>query len=323
MAEHQQEQTEPPSARLSGWRGSVLWLGLVGIAVVELLGHFVVRARVVPDEDWARAADVVRQGYEEGDLVVAAPHWADPVLRRELGDLLSLEDVGRSDMAQYRRLWALSIRGHLPEDAPPSAPDFEQAVGGVTVWRWEVPGDGVLYDFVEHVEDAEVVRLENGVEIPCRWADDRRPLGGGLGRGPITPGARHRCDPRRSWLWVGATLNDDLEMQPRYCIWQHPQGNQPIRATFPDVPLGDRLVLYADIYYEHQRMQEHGPVMVSIKVEGREIGRLTHNDGDGWKRLVAYTRELGERADVAIEVTAPEPHFRTLCWAATTREGAE
>lgn len=309
--------------RLSGWRGSALWLGLVALAVMELVAHFVVRARVVPDEDWRRAAEVVRDGYQPGDLVVAAPYWADPVLRRELGDLLSLEDVGRSDMAQYRRLWALSIRGHRPEDAPPSTPDFEQAVGGVTVLRWTVPGDGVLYDFTENIADAEVVRVENGVEIPCQWADDRRPMGGGLGRGPVTPGARHRCDPRRRWLWVGATLNDDMEMQPRYCVWQHPQGNEPIRATFRDVPLGDRLVLYADIYYEHQRMQEHGPVMVSIKVEGREIGRLTHNDGDGWKRLVAYTSELGERADVSIEVTAPEPHLRTLCWAATTREGTE
>jgi hypothetical protein len=119
---------------------------------------------------------------------------------------------------------------------------------------------------------------------------------------------------------------EDLELRPRHCIWQHPSGNEPIRATFPSVPLGERLVLYGDLYYEHERTLEHGPIHVAVFVDGEEIGRMVHRDGDGWKRMIASTRfdRRGnrERGDVTIEVTAPDPNLRTFCWAATTR-GAE
>jgi hypothetical protein len=113
---------------------------------------------------------------------------------------------------------------------------------------------------------------------------------------------------------------------PRYCVWQHPAGTEPIRASFADVPLGERLVLYGGLYYEHKRNLEHGPVSVAVRVDGEEIGRMTHADGDGWKRMEASTQRAGrprrERGTVTIEVTAPNPHLRSLCWAATTR-GAE
>lgn len=302
-------------------RGMV-WLIFLALAIVEVVGHVVVQARIVEPDDWERAAERVRAEWQEGDLVVVAPEWADPLLRQHLGDLITLEDAGRSDLAQYRRLWALSIRGHRPAEAPDAAPNHDVQVGPVRVLRWALPEGGVLYDFTEHVRDARVSMVQGGRETPCRWTESGRARGGGLGAGPITPAERHACDPRRSWLWVGATMQDDLDLRPRYCIWQHPAGEEPIRATFEDVPLGERLVLYADLYYEHERDREHGPVHVAAFVDGEEIGRMVHADGDGWKRMVASTQQ-GEaqkaRGDVTIEVTAPNPHLRSLCWSATTR----
>lgn len=296
-------------------------MAVLGLAVVELAGHWTVRSRVVSDEDWARAAEVVRAGYEPGDLVVAAPAWTDPLVRRELGDLLTLEDAGRSDLAQYRRLWTLSVRGHRPEEAPDDAPEFDQQVGRIRVLRWRLQPAPVLYDFTEHVAEARVTIRVGDRDQPCSWRRTGRPQGGGLGAGPVTPGPRHVCDPRRGWLWVGTTVLDDLELAPRFCIWQHPAGTEPIRATFPDVPLGTEIVFYGDLYYEHERHREHGPVQVAIEIDGEEVGRMIHYDGDGWKRMVASTvaPERGPRGDVTIEVTAPDPHLRTFCWAATTR----
>lgn len=304
-------------------RRGKIWLIFLAIAIVEVVAHVVVRARVVESDDWARAAERVRAEWREGDLVVVAPEWADPLLRHHLGDRITLEDAGRSDLAQYRRLWALSIRGHRPKEAPPdAAPSFSEQVGRVRVLRWELPGDGVLYDFAEHVREARVSMVQNGQELPCPWRRDGRPRGGGLGAGPVMPAERHACDPRRPWLWVGTTVQDDLDLRPRYCIWQHPAGPEPIRARFADVPLGERLVLYAGIYYEHERDREHGPVDLAVFVDGEEIGRLVHADGDGWKRLEARTQTgeaRRERGEVTIEVSAPNPHLRTLCWSATTR----
>ena len=298
-----------------------MWLAFLALACVEVVGHYVIEARVVDDADWHHAAARVRAERRDGDLIIAAPAWADPILRRELGDVISLEDAGRSDLAQYRRLWVLSIRGHRPAEAPDARPDFDEQIGAVRVLRWPLPGDGVLYDFTEHVADARVTMRQGSTDTPCRWQSGGRPSGGGLGAGPITPAARHVCDPRRPWLWVGATVQDDLDLAPRYCIWQHPAGREPIRATFPRVPIGARLVLYGDVYYEHERHEEHGPVEVAVFVGDEEIGRMTHRDGDGWKRMVAATRVSGApaHADVTIEVTAADPNLRTFCWAATTR----
>ncbi|HEY8429205.1 MAG TPA: hypothetical protein VIL20_12550 [Sandaracinaceae bacterium] len=308
------------------WRGAA-WLLFLALAVVEVVGHVVVRARVVDEPDWEAAAARVRRDFREGDLVVVAPEWADPILRLHLGDVISLEAAGRSDLSRYERLWALSIRGHLPPEAPAGAPELDEQVGRVRVLRWTLRPDRILYDFVEHVEDARVTMVQGGREIPCPWRNDGRARGGGLGAGPIVPAARHVCDPRRPWLWVGATMQDDLDLRPRWCVWQHPAGPEPIRTTFDDVPLGERVVLYADLYYEHERDREHGPVHVAVRVDGEEIGRMIHADGDGWKRLEASTQRPGgprrERGRVSIEVSAPDPHLRTICWAATTRGEAE
>ncbi len=308
------------------WRGKA-WLLLLALAIVEVVGHVVVRARVVDESDWAAAAERVRREHRAGDLVVVAPEWADPILRRHLGDVIALADAGRSDLARFERLWVLSIRGHRAPETPEGPPELDEQVGRVRVLRWALPPSPVLYDFVEHVRDARVTMIDGEHEVPCPWRDEGRPRGGGLGAGPVTPAARHACDPRRPWLWVGATVQDDLDLRPRYCVWQHPAGPSPIRATFEDVPLGDSLVLYGDLYYEHERDREHGPVHVAVRVDGELVGRMVHADGEGWKRLVAATQRPGrprrERGQVSIEVSAPNPHLRSMCWAATTRREAE
>lgn len=298
-------------------RRSPFWLVLLAIPIVEVVGHYVVQARVVEDDDWRRASAVIRAAWEPGDLVVPAPEWTDPLMRRELGDLLTLSDAGRADLARHRRLWTMSVRGHRPREAPEGAPSFRRQLGRVLVMRWDLAPARVLYDFLEHVPEARVTIGDR----PCRWQLGR-PRGGGLGAGPIEAGARHVCDPGRSWLWVGTTVEEDLELRPRHCIWQHPARPEVIAATFEDVPLGDRVVLAGGLYYEHERMREHGPVEVRVLVDGAPIGRMVHRDGDGWKELVAPTPRGRARGDVRVEVTAPDPHLRSFCWAATTRAGA-
>ena len=56
------------------------------LAVVETTVVLVARSRA-RHADWAAAAAAVRAGFRPGDLIVAAPAWADPILRAELGDL--------------------------------------------------------------------------------------------------------------------------------------------------------------------------------------------------------------------------------------------
>lgn len=301
------------------------WLGLLALAVVEMVGHTVIRARVPPMQDWREAAELVRSEHREGDAVTVAPSWADPLLRWVVGDVISMRQAGRSDLAPWERLWVLSIRGHRSPEAPDVEPDLERRFGRVTVRRYSLGESPVLYDFVENVRDARVTRDTGQGEHLCTW-ERRSPRGGGLGSGSMWPRERFVCDRRRGWLWVGRTVIEDLSYQPRTCIRQHPQGRRPIRALFRDVPLGERIVLYAGLYNRHERDRDgRQPVHVRILVDGAEVGRMEHRDGDGWKRMEALTTpEPGaperSRGDVAIEVTAPKPHHRTLCWSATTRD---
>ena len=311
----------PPSSAAP----SRLWLLLFAVAAVEVVGHLVIQSRVVPDTDWDAAAAFVRSEWRERDVVSAAPRWADPLMRRAVGDLLSTSSAGRADLEGFERLWVLSIRGHRAAEAPEGAPELVRSFGAVTVERWALPRVEVHYDFADHVGEASVVRTEGDREVPCRLTRSGA-QGGGLGSGPITPAERHVCDPGRPWLWVGTTVEEDLAMLPRRCVWQHPPGGEDVvRTTFAEVPLGERLVLHAGLWWEHERTMDHGLVSVRVLLDGVEIGTLVHRDGDGWKRLEAAIPEerRGGVGSVSIETSAPDPQFRTVCWAASTRSSGE
>jgi uncharacterized protein YndB with AHSA1/START domain len=312
---------DAPSAPVLRRAPHPAWAALLLVAVAELAWHATTRARVAPLSDWRAAAAFVRAQKRPGDLVTSAPGWTDPILRHVMGDAIGFAEAGRTGTAKWTRMWALTVRGELPEDAPPMPPELERGFGRVRVVRWNLGPSPVLFDLVENVRRAEVVRVEGGRERPCTWRR-REVHGGGLGYGTLEPAESAACDPRRPWLWVGATMAEDLDLRPRYCVWQHPQGPEPIRVTYRDVPLGTRLVLHGGMYSEHERMGEHGPVTVVVKVDGSEVGRMVHRDLEGWKRMEARTAEReGQRGDVSVEVMADDPHLRTFCWSATIEHG--
>lgn len=288
---------------------------LVVVAIYELVAQAVISARVAPDGDWRDAASFVRAELAEDDLVIAAPAWADPILRRELGDLLLLPAAGRSDLAAFERVWELSIRGRRAAELDGARaamePAFERAFGAVMVRRFDLGPSSVRVDLTSTLRDAEVRRGERA----CTWRRSSA-QGGGLGTGPLMPAEHFFCGPE-SWLWVGETVTEDLDLRARHCVWQHPAGSEPITTTYRDVELPGRVVLHGGIYYLHERDEVHGPVNVRVLVDGNEVGRMAHRDGEGWKRMEATTPE--GRGDVTIEITAPDPNMRTFCWSASLR----
>ncbi len=321
----------PPASAVSRREAflSVLWVLPFALALAELASFSLTQSRVVPLSDWQEAAELVRfgadghEGFRDGDLIVSAPDWTDQVMRQVLGDLLTLSDAARSDLAPYERVWVLSIRGHQPEELDVSTPPAVDVWRGrVRVRRWDLGPSPVVFDFVEHLEEAEVEIDRDGVPTSCPWRRTGFPHGGGINQGAMTPSERFVC-PSHSWLWVGRTIMEDLDLDLHHCVWQHPQGRDAIRTTFRRAPLGDRLVLHGGIYYGHEHPMTGGPVSATVKIDGQVAGRLTHNDGDGWMRMELDTSGLGQdgRGDVSIEVTAPDPHLRTFCWTASTRAG--
>ena len=302
-----------PKLSLAAW----VWVLIAGFAVFELVAHPLIRAAIPSDESWEAASAFVRARYQPTDRIVAAPSWADPIVRHHLGDLLSLRMAAPVDLAGIDRIWEVGIRGATTRDEQPT---LDEDFDGVRVRMWPVSGDRVLYDFVEHVEEAHVELAAAGGAQACPWTS-APPMTGGLGHGPMTPPQRFVCDPRRPWLWVGATVLQDLELQPRRCIWQHPAGADPVRVTFPDVPLAERIVIRGGIDYNSERRRVHGPVTLRVWVDDRLMGELVHRDGDGWSGIDVDTSSLGlDRAEVRFESTAKDPSARLFCWSASTQK---
>jgi len=300
---------------LSAW----VWVLIAGLAVFELVAHPLIRAAIPTDDSWAAATAFVRARYQAADRIVAAPSWADPIVRSHLGDLLSLRMAAPADPAGVDRVWELGIRGATTRDEPPN---LEEDFGGVRVRMWLVSTDRVLYDFVENVDQAHVELVVADGPQACPWTK-ASPARGGLEHGPMTPAERFVCDPRRPWLWVGATVLQDLELQPRRCIWQHPAGTDPVRVTFSDALLGERLVIHGGIDYQSERRRIHGPVTLRVWIDDRLAGELIHQDGDGWSGIDIDTSELGlDRAEVRFETTAEDPRARLFCWSASSVRGA-
>ena len=298
-------------------RGWPAWL-FAAIAAGELVAHGCIQAGVVESSDWHAAESLVSEQWRDGDTIAVAPAWLDASLRQHLTGRIGLADAGRSDLALAERLWVLSARGRASPWAPLRPPDFEEQAGAFLVQRWDLGPSPVRYDLTGNIEQAEVFRGDRR----CTW-QRRSAAGGGLGQGIMNPAERHFCGPE-AWLFVGESVVEDLELQPRHCIWQHPPPpGETIRTVYRNIPLGERVVLDAGIYYEHERMREHGPVSVRVLVGDVAIGTLTHQDGDGWERIEAPVPEAlrasGARGDVTIEVSSPNPFMRTLCWQATTR----
>ena len=304
------------------------WLLLFPLVLVEVVGHMVIRARVPSDASWRAAAAYLAAEKRDHDLVVMAPAWADPLLRLWHGDRMGFAEAGPSDLEGFDRMWVVSIRGARAADEPRRAPDGVELFGNILVKRWDLGASTQVFDFTAHAQEAEVFMVQGDQPQPCPWRDFGTASGGGLGAGAMTPVTRAACDPHRPWLWVGRTVTEDLDLLPRDCVWQHPAGDEPIRVIYRDVPLGDRIVFYGGIYYEHERKLEGGPINARILVDGAEVGRMTHRDGDGWKRIESLTRPPADastapeqRGDIAFEVTASVPHLRTFCWSAAVHRG--
>lgn len=321
----------PRSISISGsvppprW-ASARWLALLGLALAELLALWGRQSRVPDAAAFRAASDVVRSQYDTDDAVVIAPAWADPLLRLYLGDKISLKVAGRSDLSAFERLWVLSIRGARAPEAPPREPDFRKQVQGISVERYDFAPSPVVLDLVDALPSAAVDVTLPGGRLPCAFRE--RVAGaqrGGLGFGPAAPRQRFVCDTPGGSSWVGATILEDLELQPRRCILQRPRPNEPVAVTYRDVHLGSELVLYAGLYYEDERHEQGVPVTMRVSINGRERARFVHRDGEGMKRYRLDTRAPGEhgapaRGDLRIEVEAPDAIKRSFCWSGSLRD---
>jgi len=275
---------------------------LVLLALYETAQAVIAPWRASSDADWTAAEAAVRAQFKPGDLVVAAPAWADPIMRLHLGDLVPVKVAGRLDAARYGRVWEISQRGGRSDDAVGGRVAWQEGHGALTVRRYERSPATVTYDFLEQWPRARVARAQPGRgEIPCERQIDRV-----------------QC-PSISWNWVKPELLE-IGTTLRNALYTQPVGGAAMIVEYPDVPLGRELVVGSGLHHVWLRKIGDGTVRLRVLVDGRQVGTSDASNRSGWRIDHFDTGALaGRRATVRFEITSAKPYSRHFGFAAEAR----
>ncbi len=278
------------------------------IAAIELVSDFVQRTGVPSEAEWIALADYVRGEWRDRDVIIANDTWAEPLVRQYLGDHISLRMAGRSDLLGYARAWRISVGepANDPGDKVVESRDF----GPLSLRLTELKDEATLVaDLVDAFPSAQVFAAERG---PLCNRQNARPSEGGLGRGPMRPAQFWICPGDREW--IGRTIIEDLDYQPRRCVWQRASTRNPSRVTFPAVGPAERLIVHGGHYLRDERKLESPPVTLNVYVAGKLAGQMTHRDGDGWKKF-EVALDPQRAVTVSIEPVASGRN-QNFCWSA-------
>jgi hypothetical protein len=273
------------------------------LALVETLCALLAPRWAPAVGDWRAAAAEVRKAFRPGDLIVAAPAWADQVMRLHLGDLVPVAVAARLDSAKYARVWEVSQRGASAPETSSSARRLSATRhGALNVRLFEQTPRRVTFDFLAQWAQARVVRLEPGRgEIACERLLDR-----------------HQC-PHLGFNFVKPQL---LEMGTtmRNALYAQPVDGATVVAEWREVPLGRELAVGSGLHHVWLRKIGSGQVELRVLVDGVEIGRTQASSRTGWHvERFDTSAASGKKATVRFEIQSSAPYSRHFGFAAEAR----
>jgi hypothetical protein len=280
--------------------------GVAGAAVLVLAVCETVQALLAPsraptNDDWNQAAAAIRSAWKPGDLAVAAPAWADPVLRLHLGSLVDLPMALRMDDARYPRVWEVSQKGGVSPEAH-GQETFRKVFGNLTVRRVERSAAQVKFDFVQQWQHARLSRQSASGVIPCPLLADR-----------------FQC-PNIDFNWLKpAVLEFDFGL--RLALYAQPVAGAAVVVEYDDVPMGRTLTVGAGLHHVWLRKAGDGQVVMEVFVGGTKVGRLEVNNRSAWKPVNLDTSAFdGQRQVVRFAITSDNPASRHFGFAAEARQ---
>lgn len=290
-------------------------IGLALLALLETAQALVSPLRVPATEDWKAAAAQVRASFRPGDLVVAAPAWADPVMRMHLGDLLPVPVAARMDDARFGRIWVISQKGARASfengerrGAGATAADAARQIlvgkfGALTVRRTERRPAEITYDFLERWHDAYVTdwNAATRVRTPCPWQQDAFLC------------AASGTSVRRVLV--------EVEQQIKRALLAPPSGvpGTILAVEFPAVVLGRELVVAAGLHDTWSR-KSPGTAYLQVWVGGQPVHGLVLTNRTGWNPVAIDTSaQLGQTVPVRFQISSPQPALRHVAFAAEAR----
>ncbi|MES1172013.1 MAG: hypothetical protein ABUL77_02145 [Bacteroidota bacterium] len=293
--------TEPrpksPGARL----GFAVAAALALLAAVETAQALIAPFRAPRDEQWAAVAAAVRGEFRAGDLIVAAPAWADPVMRAHLGDLLPISAAARLDDARFARVWEISQRGARAPEATGRAVAADRAFGRLRLRRWERAPAAVTYDFLESWRDAYVTRWNPAARstVPCPWQVDRFAC-------PTTGNSVQRALV-------------EVDNRIRRAFLAPPVMGEVLAVDFPSVAMGRELVVGAGLHDTWAR-KSPGTVHFEVWIAWQPVWSAVVSNRTLWTPIHLDTRDRdGQVAAVRFQISSPRPDARYLSFAAEAR----
>lgn len=282
-------------------RISVVGTALVlGLALTETVNAVVAPSRAPSEADWTSAAAEVRAGFQPGDLIVAAPRWADPLLRLRLGDLLPRPVAGRMDSARYGRVWEIAQRGARAAETAGGVLRLTSRHGALTVNLWEKPAARVGFDFLAAWQGARLALVRPGQgEAPCPMVSDRLQCGGGAALRP-------------ELVEVDTTLRNALAVDP--------VEHATLVLDYAEVPLSSELAVAAGLHNVWLRKAGDGKVRMRVLVDDVELGTLEATSASGWSlRRFDTAVFAGRAARVRFEIITDRARGRHFAFAAEAR----
>jgi hypothetical protein len=272
---------------------------VVVLALVETVNAVVAPLRSPDESDWKSASATVRAGFRMGDLIVAAPAWADPVMRQQLGDLVPMPVAGRMDAARYGRVWEISRRGARAAETAGGSLAQSSKHRALTVKLWEKKAAQVTFDFLREWRRAELSVVSANGESPCAVGADRFICMGGLSLKP-------------ELLEIDTTLRNGLALDPIE--------RATVVLTYSSVPLGRELAVAGGLHNVWLRKAGDGKVHLRVLVNDREVGALDGTSQGGWAlRRFDTSAWSGKTATVRFEITVDKAQSRHFGFAAEAR----
>jgi hypothetical protein len=275
---------------------------IAGAAAYAVMGA--IQRSGVPDEaSWDQAAQVVREGWQDGDLIVFAPAWAHAGAPRFQGlhaDIAELPDW--YEAAKHPRVWVVAQAPHR-EPVPPYGWQAlaRTETGGMTVHLWTPPADQPLvWDGLASIRDAKVAHGDGPARQECTtWQNNR-----------------WSCGAAHPWQNVGR-VSRDIQGRERTVIWAHGRDNgDPLEIRWPGVPAGRTLTIHVGLTQRAIEQAAGAPVVFEVRVGDRVVVQRTlgFNEGGWFRHDVDVT---GQGAlDVTVRIVTKSNPFRQLCFTA-------
>lgn len=308
---------------LSGYT-RYLWLAIPLFGLSELAASVYFSKRFPDVDEWRALASEVRTLKRDGDLIVIAPEWAEPLARNALTDsLMPIADVARPDEAGYAHAIEVAALGNenpLIAGWPVTA---ERKIGKFTLRTRTNPAfKPPRYVLTDHAnpQDLSVSERDPDGELrACRFGTRAPSSGSGLLARPAFPRQRFACGPAEG-NFAGMTIIEDQHDRARRCLWANPAAGDTLLLDFAQVPLGEQLYGYIGFPYFRFRDQGWPKVTVSFTVDGVRLGSHDHLPESGWQPFQLSTAPYRDSAhQVRIEIFGADSRELELCFYAATR----